>query len=192
MNDLISKLQHALAAATDRLIDYEAAAAAAQARLAHERAKAEKLRDLIGLLEVEMAAAPSPHDAEPPRRGAEPPQREAARPDAEPPQRGAEARGRRHRPAETTKRAQLRGAVAALLGDRGSLHRSEILDYVQKLGMITSGRDPLSQLAAFLHKNRDLFAPDGKGYFSLQPAKNGQEAQRHPILAGGKQASVQQ
>jgi hypothetical protein len=69
---------------------------------------------------------------------------------------------------ETKKDAMVR-EISALLGLRGTAHRTEILEYLAGKG-IDLGKSPLPTLAAFLSDHRHLFESDGKGNFSIRSA----------------------
>jgi hypothetical protein len=165
--DFLATLRRALTVTTSHLSDAEAAAEATQEHLDRERAKANQLRELIGLYEAEM----------PPRGNRVPLQ-----PMATPSRRRHKGKAEAPSPAHNTAPQQAtaprrkdgggtkRAAIIALLQRRGLVHRKEILGCLQTHGLMQTECDPLAQLSAFMHKNRGVFVAHGKGHFSLRSA----------------------
>jgi hypothetical protein len=164
--DPVPSLRALLLAATARIPTYEAAVASAQERLRRELATVQKTRELLALLEPDSAPATS---AQPDLSkdgvtlldapvNVSPPQDKSLR---EP--RAPSVAGRQ------TKKSRMTEALRTLLGQKGSVHRTEILAYFQAAGVMGHEANPMAHLAAFLSNSRESFVSDGKGFFRLRP-----------------------
>jgi hypothetical protein len=71
------------------------------------------------------------------------------------------------RPNVLPKKVRMIQTIEGLLSLRGSVHRKEILSHLVNAGLMGHERDPMAHLAAFLSGERDKFASDGRGNFSL-------------------------
>jgi hypothetical protein len=69
----------------------------------------------------------------------------------------------------STKKARMCSEVDELLTLHGTMHRKAILGHLFEKGIMGTEKNPLAHLAAFLSDNREKYAPDGRGNFSLRP-----------------------
>jgi hypothetical protein len=66
-----------------------------------------------------------------------------------------------------SKASKVRRMIIELLGQAGETHRTVILNHLVSAGVMGDEKNPMAQLAAYLSDNRDLFASDGVGNFTL-------------------------
>jgi len=66
-----------------------------------------------------------------------------------------------------TKGDRIKAAITALLQQRGTVHRKEILSHLIAQGLLGHEKDPMASLAAYFSSWRDIFEPDGAGNWSL-------------------------
>jgi hypothetical protein len=70
-------------------------------------------------------------------------------------------------------RPRIGSVVDELLTLHGTMHRKKLLEHLIDKGIMGSELRPLAYLAAYLSDNREKYAPDGHGNFSLiRPAHN--------------------
>ena len=62
----------------------------------------------------------------------------------------------------------MKAEITALLQQRGTIHRKEILSHLTAAGLMGHEKDPMASLAAYLSDWRDSFDPDGGGNWSLK------------------------
>jgi hypothetical protein len=167
-DDPSTSLRAALNASTANISTLEAVVTAAQERLRRELTKVEKLRELIALYEADTPPATT---TQMPLTGmaefdvtakAEVVVEAEAAP-------AAQGQGTQFPPAYRAlpKKVRMERAIENLLSLRGSVHRKEILTHLQNTGLMGHERDPMANLAAFLSGERDKFASDGRGNFTL-------------------------
>jgi hypothetical protein len=66
----------------------------------------------------------------------------------------------------------IKNEIIALLQQRGTIHRKEILRHLTGIGLMGGEKDPMASLAAYFSRWRDIFDPDGAGNWSLkQPSQ---------------------
>jgi hypothetical protein len=165
-----------LIASTDRLSVYEAAVASAQERLRKELATGQKLRELIALYEPDEALETATQLNFPENVVTLPGAIRDAAPQKEAVPRQPKTPAT---PGRETKKDRMTRVISALLSQRGSVHRNDLLAYLQGADLMGHETKPMAHLAAFLSNNRDIFMSDGRGNFSLRP--NGtQSAGRAP------------
>lgn len=68
-----------------------------------------------------------------------------------------------------SKKERVKRKVSELLGERGLLHRNDILSVLIAENIMGSEKSPLASLAAYLSEFKELFLPDGRGNFRLRP-----------------------
>jgi hypothetical protein len=66
-----------------------------------------------------------------------------------------------------TKGDRIKAEIMTLLQQRGALHRKEILNHLEAVGLMGNEKDPMASLAAYFSGWRDIFKPDGAGNWSL-------------------------
>jgi len=154
MPDLVRTLRHELIIIEAEIPQLEAEASQVQSRLRRAFEKADKIKGVIALYADENVEAPQPELFEPPF-----PVQESPPQAAEPIKQGEQ---------EKSKALRVREEVVELLGLRGTEHRSKILDRLIEKGLMGSERNPLASLASYLSDNKDVFAADGRGNFSLR------------------------
>jgi hypothetical protein len=170
--DPVERLREVLAATTADIPKLEAAVTAAQAtvtsaqeRLRRQLAAAEKIRDALGLLEVDEAQVTATQLPLPPDGIASP---DKAVVEAQWRPRGNVVIVEHGIPFPESKKARMIRTISDLLALRGSVHRTKILQRLIEAGIMGGERDPLAHLAAFLSNEKDKFASDGAGNFSLR------------------------
>ena len=67
-----------------------------------------------------------------------------------------------------TKGDKIKAEITALLQQRGTVHRKEILNHLIAFGLMGHEKDPMASLAAYFSGWRDIFEPDGAGNWSLK------------------------
>jgi hypothetical protein len=183
--DPVERLRDALNATVADIPKLEAAVTAAQAtvttaqeRLRRQMAAAEKMRDALSLLEAD--APPTGEKQQYKFADIEPQAPSSTRVgqfaiDHAMPKDIADG---------MSKKAKMVNAVTGLLRMRGSVHRKVILQHLMDAGIMGHESDPLAHLAAFLSSNREKFASDGAGNFSLRQQSVAPEM--HPDPATGE------
>jgi hypothetical protein len=68
-----------------------------------------------------------------------------------------------------TKEDKVKAEIAALLQQRGAVHRKEILRHLIAVGLMGHEKTPMSSLAAYLSYSKNIFDRDGGGNWSLKP-----------------------
>ena len=63
---------------------------------------------------------------------------------------------------------KIKAEITALLQQRGTSHRKEILGHLKDIGLMGKEKDPMGSLAAYLSGWNDIFDPDGGGNWSLK------------------------
>ena len=153
MSELVQNLLHELAAVEADVGKLESEAAKVQARLRIALDKADKLKAVIAL----YAEAPSDR-----------PQPQLFTPmSAQSCEQGVVTEpvgNQRH----GSKASLLKAEVTHLLDVRGTEHRQKILEHLVSKGLMGREKNPLANLAAYLSDNKDVFATDGRGNFSLR------------------------
>jgi len=66
-----------------------------------------------------------------------------------------------------SKNSRVRDRVVALLQQRGSTHRADILRILVTEGLVGTERKPMNRLASILSANPSIFSSDGRGEYSL-------------------------
>jgi hypothetical protein len=167
-DDLSIPLRAALNASTANIPKLEGAVAVAQERLRRELTKVEKLRELIALYEADVPAATA---TQMPLTGmAEFDVTANAVAKAMVVEVEALLSGQGQVTARANvlpKKVRMIQTIQSLLSLRGSVHRKEILSHLQNAGLMGHERNPMAHLAAFLSGERDKFASDGRGNFTL-------------------------
>ena len=83
--------------------------------------------------------------------------------------------GATHRPFQPkgadSKEQKVRAAVRDILGQRGSLHRTEILEHVKGLGLMGYEKDPLKALGVYLNHFKNDVSSEGAGKWRLKEAE---------------------
>jgi hypothetical protein len=67
-----------------------------------------------------------------------------------------------------TKADKVKAEITALLQQRGTAHRKEILNRLTAVGLMGHEKDPMASLAAYFSGWRDIFDADGSGNWSLK------------------------
>lgn len=68
-----------------------------------------------------------------------------------------------------TKGDKVKAEITALLQQRGTVHRKEILRHLIATGLMGHEKTPMASLAAYLSNWNNFFDPDGGGNWSLKP-----------------------
>jgi hypothetical protein len=161
-DDLIPSIRARLNASTANIPKLEGEVTVAQERLRRELNVVEKLRELLTLFEADTPTMPQSRVEYDVAANVEV-QVEAPRADLGGP--GGQVYAR---PNPLPKKVRMIQAIENLLSLRGSAHRKEILTHLQNAGLMGHERDPMAHLAAFLSGERDRFASDGRGNFTLK------------------------
>lgn len=80
-----------------------------------------------------------------------------------------------------SKAASVRLAIENLLRERGTVHRSHILDHLKQQSLMGQEKNPMGSLAAYLSDWKDMFEPDGHGNFSLRKKSTEGAARTAPV-----------
>jgi hypothetical protein len=75
-----------------------------------------------------------------------------------------------------TKGDRVKAAITALLRERGTVHRREILNHLKAVNLLGSEKNPMASLASYLSDWKDIFAFDGSGNWSLKSDMNSLKA----------------
>jgi hypothetical protein len=148
MSDIRTTLRAELAATTAAIPSLEGMVTAAQERLRFAADKAAQITVLLAMLDAEAKAkveAETPTVPLPPAPKPPPPEGKVA-----------------------PKNQRMEEEITALLSLRGTVHRLHILQHLIEKELMGHEKQPLAHLAAFLSGNKDKFASDGKGNFSLR------------------------
>ena len=79
--------------------------------------------------------------------------------------------GVRHRP--DTHTATVKDAIYEILSNaKKPLHRKEILQKVERMGIYVGGKSPIASLSSHLSAGRPQFKPIGNGYWSLSESED--------------------
>ncbi len=153
MNELVQALRQELSAVEADISKLESEASKLQARLRSALDKADKLKAVIALYLSDQPEQPQPQLFIPVAN-----QAADLAAVAEP------VSKQRH----GSKASLLKAEVTHLLDVRGTEHRQKILDHLVSKGLMGHEKNPLANLAAYLSDNKDVFATDGRGNFSLR------------------------
>jgi hypothetical protein len=175
----IVALRSALRSSAAHIVGLEGAVTAAQERLRRELTKVEKLRELITLYEADEAPDVT-RQLDLPKSGWAVVGLSGTSDGTGGPRLPADA----YKDGRISKKAQMTRSIEGLLGLRGSVHRAEILAHLQKAGIMGHESDPMAHLAAFLSGERDKFASDGRGNFTLRPPPVANDLPPAPSDAG--------
>ena len=152
MSELVPTLRHELASVEADVAKLESEAAKVQARLRVALDKADKLKAVITLYVEERSDRSQPQLFAP-----------IATQSIEPAE-ATEPASKRN----GTKATLLKAEITHLLDVRGTEHRQKVLEHLVSKGLMGHEKNPMANLAAFLSDNKDLFATDGRGNFSLR------------------------
>jgi hypothetical protein len=160
-DDLIPSIRAALNASTANIPKLEGEVTVAQERLRRELNVVEKLRELLTLFEADTPTLPQSRVEYDVAANVEV--------QVEAPRAVLSGQGQVYaRPNLLPKKVRMIQTIEGLLSLRGSVHRKEILTHLQNAGLMGHERNPMAHLAAFLSGERDKFASDGRGNFTLK------------------------
>lgn len=81
--------------------------------------------------------------------------------------------GVQHRP--DTHTATVKDAIYEILSKaKKPIHRKEILERVERMGIYVGGKDPVSTMSSHLSAGRPQFKPVGNGYWALSEGEGGE------------------